>query len=52
MIFYYTIQIVIVKIQDKYSQYSHSFIYDHLEDQHNRGMLPLVVLHTETRLPD
>ena len=40
MIIYDTIRVVIVKY--KHSQYSHSFIYEPLEDKHNREMLPLV----------
>ena len=41
MIIYDMIWVVIVKIQKK-SQYSLYFIYDHLEDKHNRRMFPLV----------
>ena len=41
MIIYDTIRVVIVKIP--ISQYSHSFIYDNLEDELNRGMFYLVL---------
>ena len=34
----------VVSKNNKHLQYSHSFIYDHIEDKHNRGMLPFVSL--------
>jgi len=42
MIIYDTIQLHVVIVKNLISQFSHSFIYDHLEEKHNRGMLPLL----------
>ena len=39
MIIYDTMRVVIVKV---HSQYSPSFIYDHIEDKHNRWKLPVI----------